>query len=164
MAIYSGKDPLSRAIKHDARGVALQLKGLMGQIGNIVVNETKKNFKRQGFMDRSLKKWKPRKVTDEGRAILVKTGRLKRSITRLSTSAKRVTVGSKGKAAVYAGVHNHGLRAGGKKTFAGSAGTATSGGFTMPKRQFLGESHETNKRIVKLLEKKVKRGFNYKKF
>lgn len=153
MAIYSGKDPLSRAIKHDARGVALQLKGVMTQIGNIVVTETKKNFKRQGFMDRSLKPWKPRKVTDEGRAILVKTGRLKRSISRLSTSSKRVTVGAKGKAAVYAGVHNFGLMSGRK-----------AAPFKMPKRQFLGESHETNKRIVKLLEKKVKRGFNYKKF
>lgn len=152
MAIYSGKDPLSRAIKHDARGVALQLKGLMTQIGNIVVNQVDKNFKAQGFIDRSVKKWKPRKVKDVGRATLVKTGRLRRSIKKKSVSSKRVTVASVGKAAVYAGVHNNGLKAGRGK------------GFTMPKRQFLGPSYEIDKKVVALLKKKVKKGFNYKKF
>lgn len=155
MAIYKGRDPLSRAIKHDARGVVLQLRGVMKQVGNIVVNEVDKNFKAEGFIDRSVKKWKPRKRPDKNpkkRAILVKSGRLKRSIRRLSVSAKRVTVGAKGKAAVYAGVHNHGLKAG------------RGAGFTMPKRQFLGPSHQIDKKVVQLLKKKIKKGFNYKKF
>jgi len=159
MATYSGKDPLSRAIKDDARAVVKQFTGIMKAIGNIVVNETKTNFVRGGFMDRSLKTWKPRKKPDEGRAILVKSSMLKKSIRRISVSSKRVTVGSKGKAAVYAGVHNYGLKAGGRKTMAGPGLFANSGGFTMPKRQFLGESHTTNKRIVKLLKKKIKKGF-----
>lgn len=147
MATYRGENPLSRAVRDDARGVVRQFKGIMTQIGNIAVNEAKTNFKRQGFMDRSLKRWKPRKKPDPGRAILVKTGRLRRSISRLSTTNKRVTIGSKGKAAVYAGVHNYGLKAGQGK------------GFKMPKRQFLGQSHTTDKRIVNLIKKKIKKGF-----
>ena len=162
MATYSGKDPLSRAIKDDARAVVKQFTGIMKAIGNIVVNETKTNFVRGGFMDRSVKRWDARKQKDKNpkiRAILVKSGQLKKSIRRISVSSKRVTVGSKGKAAVYAGVHNYGLKAGGRKTMAGPGLFANSGGFTMPKRQFLGESHTTNKRIVKLLKKKIKKGF-----
>ena len=147
MATYRGENPLSRAVRDDARGVVRQFKGIMAQIGNIAVNEAKTNFKRQGFMDRSLKRWKPRKKPDPGRAILVKTGLLRRSIRRLSTTNKRVTIGSKGKAAVYAGVHNYGLKAGRGK------------GFKMPKRQFLGQSHTTDKRIVNLIKKKIKKGF-----
>lgn len=147
MAVYRGNNPLSDALKQDARGVARQLKGIMTKIGNIAVNEAKTNFKRQGFMDRSIKKWKPRKKRDEGRAVLVKTGALRRSISRLSTSAKRVKIGAKGKAAVYAGVHNAGLKAGRGK------------GFKMPKRQFLGPSATTNKRITNLMRKKLKKGF-----
>ena len=147
MATYRGENPLSRAVRDDARGVVRQFKGIMAQIGNIAVNEAKTNFKRQGFMDRSLKRWKPRKKPDPGRAILVKTGRLRRSISRLSTTNKRVTIGSKGKAAVYAGVHNYGLKAGRGK------------GFKMAKRQFLGQSHTTDKRIVNLIKKKIKKGF-----
>ena len=147
MATYRGENPLSQAIKDDARGVVRQFVGIMKLIGNIAINEAKTNFKRQGFMDRSVKRWKPRKKKDEGRAILVKSGALRRSIRRISVSNKKVTIGSKGKAAVYAGVHNYGLKAGRGK------------GFTMPKRQFLGPSHTTNKRIVNLIKKKIKKGF-----
>jgi len=164
MAIYKGKNPLSKAMKEDARGVVKQFVGIMKLIGNIAVNEAKTNFKRQGFMDRSVKPWKPRKKRDTGRAILVGPadeggGRLRRSIKRITVSNKRVTIGSKGKAAVYAGVHNYGLRAGGRKTMAGPGLFARSGGFTMPKRQFLGPSNATDKRIVNLIKKKIKKGF-----
>ena len=153
MATYRGENPLSKAIKDDARGVVKQFVGIMKAIGNIAVNEAKTNFKRQGFMDRSVKPWKPRKKKDEGRAILVGPadeggGRLRRSIRRISVSNKKVTIGSKGKAAVYAGVHNYGLKSGRK-----------SAPFIMPKRQFLGPSHTTNKRIVNLIKKKIKKGF-----
>lgn len=147
MSTFSGQNPLSDALKHDARGVAKQLVGIMTKIGNIAVNETKSNFKRQGFMDRSVKHWKGRKKADPGRAILTKSGTLKRSIRRISTSAKRVKIGSVGKASVYAGVHNAGLRSG------------RGVGFQMPKRQFLGPSATTNKRITNLMRKTLNKGF-----
>jgi len=147
MATYSGQDPLSRAIKDDARAVVKLFRGFMVKVGNIAINEAKDNFRREGFMDRSVKRWKPRKKPDPGRAILVKSSMLKKSIRRISVSSKRVTVGSKGKAAVYAGVHNYGLKAGRGK------------GFKMEQRQFLGPSHTTDKRIVILLKKTIKKGF-----
>ncbi len=156
MATYRGENPLSRAIKEDARGVVKQFVGIMKQIGNIAINEAKTNFKRQGFMDRSVKRWKPRKRKDKNpkiRAILVGPadkggGKLRRSLRRLNVSNKRVTIGSKGGAAEYALVHNYGLKSGRK-----------SAPFIMPKRQFLGPSHTTDKRIVNLIKKKIKKGF-----
>jgi phage virion morphogenesis protein len=156
MATYRGENPLSKAMREDARGVVKQFVGIMKQIGNIAINEAKTNFKRQGFMDRSVKRWKPRKRKDKNpkiRAILVGPadeggGRLRRSIRRISVSNKRVTIGSKGDAAEYALVHNYGLKSGRK--------TAP---FIMPKRQFLGPSHTTDKRIVNLIKKKIKKGF-----
>ena len=156
MATHRGRSPLSDAMKKDARAVATRLTSVMKKIGNIVVKETVANFKRQGFMDRSLKPWKKRKndtKKDEGRAILTGKAnnggtRLRRSIKTLSVSAKRVRVGAKGSPAVYAGVHNYGLKAGRGK------------GFKMPKRQFLGQSHTTDKKIVNLLKKEVAKGFN----
>ena len=147
MATYRGENPLSKAMKEDARGVVKQFVGIMKLIGNVAINEAKTNFKRQGFMDRSIKRWEPRKKPDPGRAILVKGGALRRSIRRMSVSNKRVTIGSKGKAAVYAGVHNYGLKSGRGK------------GFKMEQRQFLGPSHTTDKRIVNLIKKKIKKGF-----
>jgi phage gpG-like protein len=73
--------------------------------------------------------------------------RLRRSITILKRNSKRVIVGAKGKPAVYAGVHNFGLRAGRGK------------GFTMPKRQFIGPSKLLDKKIVRLLKKELKKPF-----
>jgi len=156
MATYRGENPLSKAMKDDARGVVKQFVGIMKQIGNIAINEAKTNFKRQGFMDRSVKRWKPRKRKDKNpkiRAILVGPadkggGKLRRSLRRLNVTNKRVTIGSKGDAAEYALVHNYGLKSGRK--------TAP---FIMPKRQFLGPSHTTDKRIVNLIKKKIKKGF-----
>ena len=156
MATYRGENPLSQAVRDDARGVVKQFVGIMKQIGNIAINEAKTNFKRQGFMDRSVKRWKPRKRKDKNpkiRAILVGPadkggGKLRRSLRRLNVTNKRVTIGSKGDAADYALVHNYGLKSGRK--------TAP---FIMPKRQFLGPSHATDKRIVNLIKKKIKKGF-----
>lgn len=147
MATYKGNNPLSQAIKDDARGVATALRNVMLKAAKIVANETRMNFKREGFMDGNLKKWKPRKKRDKGRAILTKTGTLSKSVRVTKYSAKRATIASVGKAAVYAGVHNYGLRAGRGK------------GFPMPKRQFLGESKTTDKRIVNMLKKQIKKGF-----
>lgn len=55
----------------------------------------KENFRRQGFKDRALKKWAPRRPdTEPGRAILIKTGALMRSIRRGEVSFKKIVVGT----------------------------------------------------------------------
>jgi phage gpG-like protein len=104
---------------------------------------------RQGFLDRSTEKWKPRKGNlDPGRNLLVGKGggaKLYKSIARTSLSASRVVIGIKGPANVYASVHNFGLRAGRGR------------GFIMPKRKFMGESVVLNRKIVRLIERRIKK-------
>jgi phage gpG-like protein len=83
------------------------------------------NFENEGFRGDSFQAWTPRKDKTNDRKILVRTGDLKKA----ATTAQRT---SGGIAFVmnqpYARVHNEGLKAGRGK------------GFTMPKRQFIGQS------------------------
>lgn len=49
-------------------------------IARTAENQFKDNFRMGGFLDGSVIPWAGRKIADAGRALLVKTGRLKRSI------------------------------------------------------------------------------------
>ncbi len=118
-------------------------------------NFARRNFRDQGFTDTSLTPWKPiakqkktpknkKKKAIDGVAILVETGKLKQQAT------KPVAVPNGVKFTFtlpYAAVHNYGLKAG------------RGPGFDMPKRQFIGESQELNKRIkakcIKFLNNKL---------
>ncbi len=76
---------------------------------NEAVNWTKGNFDRQGFPGRSFQAWpkrNPGTKNDTGRKILVKTGRLKRSIRKISTGALSATFGTD---VPYARAHNDGF-------------------------------------------------------
>ena len=108
----------------------------------------------QGFLDSRVKKWKPRKKEDKTfkknktkRGILIGTGggTLWKAISRTHLNSKRTVIGIRGSANVYASVHNFGLRAGRGK------------GFKMPKRKFMGESRVLNRKIVRLIKKRVKK-------
>lgn len=50
------------------------------EIDGLNENQFKENFRQGGFIDEYLNKWAPRKDAETGRAILVKSGRLKRGI------------------------------------------------------------------------------------
>lgn len=80
--------------------------------------------------------------SDRNRAILVKSGDLRRSIRIVSTDWKRVVLGSD---LVYAAVHNDGLQAGRGK------------GFKMPERRFMGNSKVLDKILLKKIEFEIKR-------
>jgi phage gpG-like protein len=78
----------------------------------IIANEAKnhyiRSFRRGGFTDETLVKWQARKSKKDnnGRAILVKTGDLKRSIIdRVNLSALKVVFSSD---LPYAAIHNYG--------------------------------------------------------
>ncbi len=97
-------------------GTALRgyLRTLPKAMGKAVVQESADNFRRQGYENDAgnVVPWAPRKVTKEHgrtrkdggrdrryknprqRAILVKTGRLRRSVRIVATTATSVTVGS----------------------------------------------------------------------
>ena len=82
--------------------------------GNEAVNFTLDNFKRQGFLGNTFEPWKTRKVgwvkdKRKGRAILVDTGRLRRSIRITKLNQDSVTIGSDVK---YARAHNEGASIG----------------------------------------------------
>jgi phage gpG-like protein len=85
--------------------------------GNEVVNFALDNFKRQGFLGNSFQPWKARKNPTKwgqkpkrnGRAILIDTGRLRRSIRIVRSNWDEVVVGSD---VPYAKAHNEGVRLG----------------------------------------------------
>lgn len=107
-------------------------------IGNEAKNFFVASFRKQGHEDRSIDHWKPRKREDnrKGRAILVDSGDLRRSIIRepVNKSQLQVKISTD---LPYAKVHNEG-------------GTMKGGG-KMPKRQFMGDSYKLNELCKKII-------------
>lgn len=118
-------------------------------IGKKAVDLFTENFQKEGFQDNGVKPWKevkrrlrPARGAAGARKILTgKTGDLGRSI-RYETAPGKVTVFSD---VVYAEVHNQGLKTGRGK------------GFTMPKRQFIGESADLDRIVKEEIEKTLNR-------
>lgn len=116
------------------------------------------SFRNQGFTDESLKKWQPRKgeiiggiaklrSSEKGsRAILIKSGDLRRSIKVFSRTKDSVTLGSD---LPYAKIHNEGGlgRAFGRHKF------------LMPKRQFIGYSGQLNRKLIEKLKLRINKVF-----
>jgi phage gpG-like protein len=132
------------------------LENAVVEIGNTAKNFFVENFRKQGFDDKTVEKWKARKkktyrtksgkvVDDTTRAILVKTGDLRRSIIRVpNRAALNVKIQTD---LIYAKVHNDGLRAGRGK------------GFKMPKRQFIGDSYNLNEKVKAVIVKRLDKVF-----
>jgi phage gpG-like protein len=117
------------------------LENAMVEIGNSAKSFFVENFRKQGFDDKNVERWQPRKKADKraGRAILVKTGDLRRSIIR--NPANRAALSVKiSTDLVYAARHNNGLKG-------------------MPKRQFMGDSYNLNERIKKIIVKRLDKTF-----
>ncbi len=116
------------------------------------------SFRNQGFTNESLVRWLQRRGeitggiaklrgTERGsRAILIKTGDLRRSIKVFRRTKDSVTLGSD---LVYAKIHNDGLygNAWGKHRF------------KMPQRQFIGYSGVLNRKLIQKLQLRVDRIF-----
>ena len=68
------------------------------------VNFSKERFVQKNWIDRSRQSWKKRKRKDRG-SLMVKSGRLKRSIRKLSYTRNSVTIGTD---VPYAQAHNEG--------------------------------------------------------
>jgi hypothetical protein len=103
-------------------------------IGNEAKNFFVNSWRLQGFEDKSVQKWTPRKKQDKkraGRAILVDSGDLRRSIIREPVNKSQLSV-KISTDLPYAKVHNEGI---GK----------------MPKRQFMGDSYKLNELCKKII-------------
>jgi phage gpG-like protein len=102
------------------------------------------NFRAQAWTETG-RPWPPRKdKTDKGRAILVKTGRLRRSATTVRTRGNVVDFIMP----IYGKTHNEGGRAG------------RGAGFQMPRRQFVGPSRKLQERIKRKAEMIINRRLN----
>lgn len=126
-----------------------ELNKAVDAMGVIAVNHFTNSFREQGFTDEAFTAWKPRKRTERSRlgkrAILVKSGRLRRSLRSRRKGSLSVVISTD---VPYAQVHNDGLRSGRGK------------GFKMPKRQFIGYSGKMNRKIIAKFDAQLKRIFN----
>lgn len=150
-------------------------KGLPRFVGTLAVNFFKENFTRQGFADEPFVKWKGRKqYIKEGakgtRAILIKTGALRRSIRIVQTAANKVSVGTM---LPYAQIHNEGgtikqtVTAKQRKFFWAMykqtqnemfmrSAKAKQITIIIPQRKFIGNSTGLNKRIARQIHARLK--------
>jgi phage gpG-like protein len=94
--------------------VANAIRGIPRRAATLAVNFSKDRFRAQNWVDHTTQPWKPRstktwrkKAERPGRAILVKSGRLRRSIRVISVSAERIIIGTD---VPYAEAHNDGFR------------------------------------------------------
>ena len=114
-----------------------QRKALPAKLGNTAVKFFQDNFRREGFLDNSVTRWQRRKREtrrSRGKKILQNTGRLRRSIKRLTTTFGRIAIGTRG--VPYAEVHNEGLG-------------------NMPKREFVGDSAKLEKLLQQRISKEI---------
>ena len=122
------------------------LEAAIVDVGNTAKVFFVESFRKQGFDDKSVQKWKPRKrtsyttksgkvVNDTTRAILVKTGDLRRSIIRNPANRAALTV-KISTDLIYAKRHNNGLK-------------------NMPKRQFMGDSYNLNEKVKAVIVKRL---------
>ena len=105
----------------------------------VAVNFSKERFRMQNWVDRSREPWKKRKDTkSKGRAILVKTGRLKRDVQVISVGRESAVVGTSNLTTPYAKTHNEGY-----------TGTVTVKGHTRHRYKKVKESYTTRGGITR---------------
>lgn len=133
----------SRKIKAHRLKVEKALKEFIPVMGADAQTFFTKSFANQGFTDTSLQKWQPRKRTrvrgrdDSTRAILVKTGRLRKSLRRVNKGFKAIVIKTN---VPYAVFHNEGTK-------------------RLPKRQFVGHSRKLIDSLKVKLNEKIKNAF-----
>jgi len=160
-----------------------QLNKIVDAAGVIAANHFTKSFRDGGFTDESLETWKPRKRAERGksRAILVKSGRLRRSLRSKRFGVLSVKIMTD---VPYARIHNDGgiINKGASesilnfnkkgrfqrqrterqraKTSYAQKVSISAHTIKMPKRQFIGYSGKLNRSIIAFIDKKIKAQFN----
>ena len=126
-------------------------------IANTAENFFKASFRKQGWDDQSVKRWRGRKGQIHGgiamvpskskgsRAILIKSGALRRSIHTTTATWKRIVITSD---MPYSAIHNNG-------------GAINKGGhkINMPQRKFMGNSYNLRKKITQDMERELNKVF-----
>lgn len=145
-------------------------------VGQEVIGFAKDNFKKGGFQDGGhIRRWNRRRHQGGGkqRAVLVKGGHLKRSIRILRQGKQSVTVGSN---LPYAGIHNEGGKieqtiTPKQRAFFWAKFEETDNDMwkrmalskklkiRIPRRQFLGNSTDLQKRLARLVRLRLLKVF-----
>ena len=123
----------------------LALKKSIFRIGAGAKSFFKSGFDKEGFTDRTYKRWERRKRPYRHK-ILNKSGALAASIkSSTNKTALSTTITSDLK---YSAIHNDGL-----------TGDAFGTPFKMPQRQFIGDSHTLDKRVENILVSEIDKLF-----
>ena len=147
--------------------VTRAINAMPARVGTCAVNFSKQRFVQQNWHDTTLEPWKPRSRTRRGGerrqsgAILVDSGRLKRSIRVVSADSNRVIIGTD---VPYAEIHNEGLdgevsvRKHSRRSRKGRLHIvkAHKRRVHMPQRRFLGESQALATQLEELMIKELK--------
>jgi phage gpG-like protein len=178
-------------IERTLRLLEAAYKRLPNGVATVAVNFFKERFRAQNWIDDRTEPWPKRKEfksarqrVRQGRAILVKSGRLRRSIRKISANENEVVIGTD---VPYAQVHNDGFRGavdvkahtrkthsryrengrisekngrmGLKKigTTTGSAVQSHTRHMNMPRRRFMGQSAALNKQIERFITAELMR-------
>lgn len=105
---HNGKPYSFNDVSMNFHRVRMQLPGVLG---TVAVNFFKDSFRRQGWRDRSFTPWAKRSADSnkkkKGRAILIRSGRLRNSIHIISATPQMIAVGT---SVPYAQAHNEGYK------------------------------------------------------
>lgn len=169
----------AKKIVKDMQKASEEIADMVTIMGVYAVNFYKKSFDNQGFTDETLELWKKRKSKrdNNGRNILIKTGRLKRSLTTKKLGRYQVKIVSN---VPYAVIHNEGgninkkershilnFNEGGKfqrqrtrkqrnETSYSQKVNVSSHSIKIPKRQFVGYSSQLARKIELKLDSKLR--------
>jgi phage gpG-like protein len=130
----NNSDKIKKQLEEVEKVIEKTLRQMGVEIKNFFIN----SFKKQGFTDEQFEKWDGRKdKKDEGRAILVKTGDLRRSIKVSEQTNDSVTISTD---LPYAQYLNEGTK-------------------NMEKREFMGYSKALDSKIKKIIDENIKKIF-----
>jgi phage gpG-like protein len=124
------------------------------------VNFSKERFRDQNWVDNTTQAW-PKRTNDKkpGRAVLVKTARLKRSIRKVSVTSDSAIIGPD---VPYAQAHNDGFRGRVKQNVRSHTrhtkrgevqvrSHSRSANINLPRRRFIGASAILDKRLTRVM-------------
>jgi phage gpG-like protein len=159
-------------IASKARALRSRLLTLPIKIGDTAVLFTKQRFAQKNWIGNNVEYWRPRKKftrwgatpRNKGRALLVDTGRLRRSIRIMGKTATTVTVGSD---VPYAKAHNDGFKGKATQRVTPHTRKLKQGGTTnvkahdrtiqmnIPRRRFIGQSQYLSKQIQRIISSEI---------
>lgn len=153
-------NPLDEKLKKIESNLKAVLHKAPRAIGTMAAAHFRDNFSKQGFDDNGVQSWPRRKKErkgDEDRAVLTKSGRLRRSTRLARYNTREIVIANREK---YAAVHNeggiiyrkpYGQRTGATRTYKGREYAVKrqirATAYKMPRRRFIGHSASLNRKV-----------------